>query len=181
MLRTLEEKIYIDINPRIISIKEVPSGIVIELICDDWDDGSQRSFMILAKGVVKNSLNLGSIEFVSWTHEHSILADYVSPQSELYFSSQPTDILSVMEIMNEVHRKFYGLWKRYDFPSISLLRGGYGLLARGPKELMSLYAEKLKGLLELSLVDAYSPKLEVGILFLGEGYVVCDSAEAIEL
>ncbi|WP_159065065.1 hypothetical protein [Thaumasiovibrio subtropicus] len=181
MLRILEEKIYIDLNPRVISIKEVPSGIVIELICDDWGDSSQRSFMILAKGVVKNSLGLGSIEFVSWTHEHPILANYVSPQAELYFSSQPTDILSVVEIMNEAHRKFYGSWKQYGFPSIALLRGGYGLLESGPKELMSLYKENLKGLLELSLVDAYSPKLDVGILFLGEGYVICNSAEAIEL
>lgn len=181
MLKELEKELYIDLNPRITSIKESNSGIAIEITCNDWNKGAQRSFLILTKGVVNCSLSLGSIEYLAWDKKNSILADYSSPQSELYFSSSPTDILSVIEIMNDAHTSFYGSIKNFHSPSISLFRGGHGLLSRGPKELMLTYTEKLQELMKISIVDTYSPKLKIGVLLLGESYVICESAEAIEL
>jgi hypothetical protein len=86
---------------------------------------------------------------LSYADEHPALLPHTSPVFELYFRGTCDDADRVVGQLFQAHREVVGHWFEFeDFLNGSspaeLLRGGYGRLAAGPKDLIDRYAEVMR-------------------------------------
>jgi hypothetical protein len=90
-----------------------------------------------------------NVDYVLLTADHVVLWPHVQKQGELYFRGRPSDPLSLLGALVELHRDAVGNWFSVDrflnLPgrSADILRGGHGLLAKGPVQLLDSYAKVL--------------------------------------
>jgi hypothetical protein len=86
---------------------------------------------------------------VSLAADHVVLYPHNQKQSELYFNGRPTDALSLFGALIESHQVAVGNWFSVDHflnlsgRSTDILRGGHGLLAKGPVPMLNTYANVL--------------------------------------
>jgi len=105
------------------------------IVCTD-----PRSHHIVAAGVD---------DLVTLTADHVVLWPNTEQQGELYFNGAPNDPASLLGSLIETHLETVGRWYAVDYflnlsgHATDVLRGGHGLLAKGPVPLLKAYAEVL--------------------------------------
>ena len=138
-------------------------------------------------------LALTNDNLVSLTTDHVVLWPHNQKQGDLYFNGTPSDPLSLLGALIESQRDAVGNWFPVDHflnlpgRSAEILRGGHGLLAKGPVSLLDTYAHVLDnhGIKHSSLAprdpvwwngDQWMPETEqLHALIVGDSFVVAPS------
>ncbi|MEQ1906128.1 MAG: hypothetical protein ABL888_18225 [Pirellulaceae bacterium] len=136
---------------------------------------------------------LANDSLVLLSSDHVVLYPHNQKQGDLYFNGRPSDPLSLLGALVESHRAAVGTWFSVDHflylpgQPADILRGGYGLLAKGPVQLLATYANVLDSYgIKHSLVDSHDPirwngeqrtteTEELHALVIGDSFVVAPS------
>jgi hypothetical protein len=120
----------------------------------------------------KISFDFGAI--IDIREVHPLLWNFDDTQCELYFNGQCQDIAKLFVDMYEIHYKLFGNYSPFETYLIShhlypLMQGKNGLLARGPKKLLTKYAECVKKHgLDFSIISERPPVYWNGKSFIPE-------------
>lgn len=136
---------------RIISLHEHQSALILRLNLLSESRGAvlDEIWEITCLRPRKCVLSLEIAYDLILTSDHVLLWEYIAPTTELYFRGKPVDSLAVIGALYERHRATAGTWISFDrflnyigdWRNLSqLIGGGYGLLAKGPHQLLSEYA-----------------------------------------
>jgi len=127
--------------------------------------------------------------------EHPLLWKYLDTQCELYFNGQYEDIPKLFVDLYDIHFEVFGHYSFIDMylnikkrRLCTLMQGNNGLLARGPKKLLTKYAECLKDHgIDYSIIGERPPvywngtsfepeSAQLKVLFMGETdtYIVAE-------
>lgn len=185
LIEELSEYLYDDLNAEVISITKSYRGEVITLECDDKDNGDKKKrFSILCTNVQESTLTVGGVQEVKVVSEHPVLLEHNSERSQLMFSSAPENPFEVMGRLLEAHKSFYGHWRTLSdhlHANSVILSGGYGLIARGPRVVLQVYADAINKLLSVNIIDGHTPKREFMALIFDKQFVVCSAVEMMEI
>ena len=130
------------------------------------------------------TLTVGGFTDIAITNEHPLVFKYNLPHVELYFSSAPENSYEVLGRLVEAHKKSYQDWRPLsdciNDNLIDVLRGGFGLLAQGPKIIMDAYCIAISDLLRLNIIESdFNKKYQ--LLLLSSGYIICRDVSMNEL
>lgn len=179
----LSEQLYEDLNGHIRSISVENEHLCLNMECDDWSKPGERlHFKINCYGVRESQVEVGPIGWVEWLGSHPALVDYLEDHAELYFSSVPHDPYSVIGRLYTAHNSFYSGWRPFSMhinASANILTGGHGLIARGPRSLISALASSIEGLLNFNILNGHSPKEGLKALIIESNFVVCESVTLV--
>jgi hypothetical protein len=120
-------------------------------------------------------------------HDHPLLLRFARPY-DLYFSGGRDDAVAVIGELYTRHVAAFGHWLDFhDFVrwnACEILKGGHGLLAQGPREMMDVYAAALAArgiparILPTHTRDYDYENPSPQLLLIGESYLIAESFEA---
>ena len=112
------------------------------------DADAVQSWEIECTGVLEHHLVLGECAGFDLEYEHVLLWTYIYPQASVSFYGEAKDHLAVVGALYKRHLELVGDWMPLDRfmngNTIEMIRGRYGLLAKGPMTLMESYAQVLE-------------------------------------
>ncbi|EGQ7683629.1 hypothetical protein IZS58_004576 [Vibrio parahaemolyticus] len=188
-IEELAEYLYEDLNGRITSIEQ-GDVLKIQFECDDWlENDVIRRFEITCIDVEESEINVSGSGGLGFYNEHPLLLKYNEPQGELYYSSEAINKYEILGRIYAAHESVLIGWRplseylniSHAGERIAFCDGSYGLLARGPKSLLNIYAESIKGLITTNYVFAFNPQGSFKVLVFEHGYVICKFVELVEM
>lgn len=156
------------------------------------DAGSIEQWSLLCRGELAHNTSLGWVDQIDIVSEHVLLWPQTEPLGKLWFSGRGQNASSVIGDLWSEHRKLVGRWFPFTHflngsDLMSLIEGGYGMLAEGPEPLIAAYRQVLhKQGFKASVTSrpALHPKEkwstesdELVALLLGNWHVVASSVE----
>ena len=141
-------------------------ALQLDFECDDWNAAKKRRrFQLRCEDVKEARIELGYVGAISLHEDHPLLLKHQGLQSELYFSTVPASPEVVFtRVSGALQRECKGWRESREFLNgtpdelVLNLRGGHGLLARGPKPSIVSLQHDLDALLSLQLLDSYVAK-----------------------
>jgi hypothetical protein len=116
---------------------------------------------------------------VEVTSSHPLLTEYKSPSDSLYIASSvvnPAEVLSELRSATATHFDGWRLFERYLNDHVSaedLLREGYGLLLRGPREFVTDAASICSRFgIKVSVLTGARAPAHLSALILGQNFVI---------
>ncbi|MCM2273513.1 MAG: hypothetical protein NDI75_01765 [Candidatus Didemnitutus sp.] len=181
--------IYEDLEAQITDVSSRKGSFEIRIGCDDPKEDRRRHFVITCAGVKEVKISPDSFGGLSLAAEHPVLFDYIDDLGYLAFSSAPSVAEVVVARLYEAHQKICSDWRPFSRYAnhhtrdglVSLVRGGFGMLAQGPYCVMSAYQEAVGTILKTSLVKhEIKNKTAVQAVFLDDHFVIAEKIEAHE-
>lgn len=103
---------------------------------------------IECKGELEHQIFLGPCDECSLHRDHVLLWPYIYPCSSVSFYGEAKDHLAVVEELLKQHVRLFGDWIPFERflngNPAEMVRGKYGMLARGPLPLIESYAQVLE-------------------------------------
>lgn len=124
----------------------------------------------------------GLSSYIHLEHDSPLLWRFKDTQCELYVSSgQSNQIDKVIFDLLQIHYSLFGQYLSFDLEIVKILNNGHGLLKKGPKKLLTQFADSLnKNGIATSIISEINPGKEkqgLMILFIGHTYIVADKFE----
>lgn len=123
---------------------------LILLLCVHVPGSPDSQFRIRCKQARSHHIIAAANDHLVWLGtEHVVLWPHNQQQNELYFNGTSTDALSLFGALIEAQRSVLGNWFPVDYflnlpgRSTAILRGGHGLLAKGPESLLDTFGSIL--------------------------------------
>ena len=112
-------------------------------------DPLDTKWILTATGYRESRITFDYAANILISSEHPILWKYIDTQCELYFNGQCPDIGKFFADIYDIHYELFESYTPFEsylnarhlYP---LMEANNGLLARGPKKLLTRYAERLK-------------------------------------
>ena len=154
------------------------------------DKEDHRSWEVDCVGLLEHQVCLGECNNFDLHHDHPLLWPYIYPEASVSFYGEAEDPLAVFGALNERHLELVNDWIPFgrfmNQNCLEMIRGRYGMLAKGPTPLVEAYAQVLERFKIGSKVtepkpayytnDEFSGLAEVGVLILNKGcYFVATS------
>src|SRR5262245_12786527 len=147
------------------------------------DKEEHQSWEVDCIGLLEHQVFLGECNDFDLSRDHPLLWPYIYPEASLSFYGEADDPLSVFGALNERHLELVSDWIPFarfmNHNSLEMIRGRYGMLAKGPTPLVEGYAQVLERFRISSKVtepkpeyytnDELSGLAEVGVLILNKG------------
>jgi hypothetical protein len=174
--------VYEESQGRLTAQAYLPDGrLQLEFECDDWNGTDRRRrFELRFEDVKEARVHLGFVDHISMHDDHPLLGRHQGEQSALYFSSAPTcPELVFAQSHVTIHGHFGGWFEPSTFlhgtpeKLLANLRGGYGLLATGPKPALLELRASLKDMLKLQLIDGHTAAGDWVAVVMDDNYVIC--------
>jgi len=182
--KELSEAVYEDLNGHIVTVSDDDKGYRILFRCNDWHDLKKtRQFELVFDGVQESNATPSASGGLRLLEEHPLLWQHNSEHVSMFFSSAPSRPLEMIGHLYEAHTRLFGRWREFtDYlrADLELLRGGQGLLARGPKRAIQEYAKVIGNELRHSIVQGHTPRGGYRVVVFDECYVVCRDVSVIE-
>ena len=110
--------------------------------------GAFQSWEVECIGFLEHQLSLGECDRFDLEYDHVLLWTHIYPQASVSFYGEAKDHLAVVGALYERHLELVDNWIPFDRfmngNTIEMIRGRYGLLAKGPMPLMESYAQVLE-------------------------------------
>jgi len=168
------------------------SFIEITVRINDVDAVNERKWRISADSYFSGQISTDTACFMELTNTHPLLWDYNDLQASLYFTGEPDDIYKLYWYLQNIHTHLYGTrsgmekylntGRKFD----DLLKAQYGLLANGPKKLLTKFAGCLQEhSVKSTIVNERKPSFwdghkhvaelrELSLLLIGDSYFIAD-------
>lgn len=118
----------------------------------DEQQGTQYTWKVEALEHRKSRFSLGYVDFLCITLDDPLLWEFTDVQCELYFNGQIENAAKLFHELYLTHKKLFGNYQPFEVvfaemsSSFNHLLYSNGLVAKGSRKLMQLYAECLEGL-----------------------------------
>jgi hypothetical protein len=191
------EEIIIRIDKAILSA-DIPF-IEITVQINEVNEVSERKWRISLNSYLSGQVSTDTACFMEHTNDHSLLWEYNDLQASLYFTGAPDDIYKLYWDLHNIHTYLYGsrlgvekylnTGRKFD----DLMKAQYGLLANGPKKLLTKLAECLqKHGVKSTIVNERKPSFwnghkyvaelrELSLLFIGDSYFIAEEFKAEDI
>ncbi len=112
-------------------------------------------------------------------HDHPLLWRFTDIQCELYISGgRPKQIEKIVFDLLQIHNSFFDQYQAFDLQLLNVLTSGHGLLKKGPKKILTEFAESInKNGIKASIISELHPNdknQHLAVLFLGHSYVIAE-------
>lgn len=184
------DAVYEDLNGQLLGITVQGEDLLLDYECDDWDQPDSRLRARLRCLEVKaQNLDSGYCDSLRLYSDHPLLLEYNDASGALYFRAAPANAYEVIGRLYEAHAQVMGNWQAFGealndwLKPLPLLKGGHGLLARGPLPLLQAYASALDGLLPTNIVCTLAAAATPWQVLLVEarGHVICRDVQLEKL
>jgi len=154
-------------------------------------DSAQEIWEVRCADVLAYRLSNESANWLELTEDHPLRWEFKQESASAYFYQAPVNADAAVGALYEAHQNAVGSWIRFgqylnNPPGLSkLLAAGNGLLAQGPKRLLTLYKETLRSQgVEVDIRFAHPPqawdgtrwrrldRVNTKALLLGSSYVI---------
>ena len=182
-----EDELNVHINKAEYSENIFTVSFTLKSIATTDINTNNKKWMIRTIGHRRNRVSFDSGTKIRIEDDHPLLWEYTDIQCELYFNGQGSDSA---KLHFELYKLHVGLFENYipleayfnSWYSYDLLEAKNGLLARGPKKLLSQYAECLKNHnVDFSMIDnKFIPeKSNLLVLFIDatDTYIIAEDFE----
>ena len=180
----LSKAVYEDLNGYIDTVTSDQMGYHVWFECDDWKDhDSRRRFELVFQDVVEATVTPAALDYVFARDEHPLLWQHNDEHVSMFFSSSPQRPKELVGRLYEAHQRLLAGWRtvpEYLHADSELLAGGRGLLARGPKRVIDVYATEIGNTLRFSIVAGHKPPGGYRVILFEQCYVICRSVSVIE-
>jgi len=143
------------------------------------DKDDYQTWEVDCVGLLEHRVVLGECDYLDLSHDHPLLWPYIYPEASVSFYGE-AEPLTVLEALYQRHLELVGDWIPFNRfmngNSLEIIRGRYGMLAKGPTPLVEAYAEVLERFKISNRVtepkpayytnDEFSGLAEVGVLIL---------------
>jgi hypothetical protein len=186
-------EVYEDVNPRVEDVRrEGNDGLIVVFSTDAWKSDGRRTFAIACHQVADWNAWAKPVEGIEWVEDHPLLWTYNCEPAYVHFTSAPRNAFEIVGRLYETHEEMCQGWipmREYFNRAVghrlhSLIEGGRGMLARGPKNVMEAYIAAIQKLMEVNMnvsTDSrYRPaKLRKALVF-DDMYVICEAVTVKE-
>lgn len=187
-LTDLCENLWEGLNGEVTSVERLSdSQVSIKFRCDDWHNAdNERNFDIRCISVTTSNVVALQCDEIELSQDHVLLWKHNSQHCNLFYSSAPENGYEVLGILWEAHERALGDFSEH-YNSISAIdfvsncESGYGLLARGPEQLIKSYHNALADKIRLNFTESYKPDGGYSILFFDNYYIIAKAFEIIEI
>ena len=188
-IAVLADAVYEDLEPQVVAARlGQDDELVLTLECDDWVSLThRRTFNLSCKNIRESNLEVGAIGGLAFVTDHPVLMPQIGAQGQLFFSSAPSSPEEVFYLTHRVLTDIFGPWRTpQEFLNggpealYGYLKGGSGLLARGPIPMLEQLAGALNKKLKVSVVKSHSALNGIGALLMDSQFVICESVEVEE-
>jgi hypothetical protein len=184
----LADAVYEDLEPQVVAARLNTDVLVLTLECDDWGSlAHRRTFNLTCKNVRESNLEVGAIGGLAYATEHPVLMSHIGSQGQLFFSSAPFSPEEVFYLTHRVLTDIFWPWRMpQEFMNggpeelYGYLKGGSGLLARGPTPVLEELAGPLNQKLKVSVVESHSASSRLCALLVDSKFVICEAVEVEE-
>jgi len=160
------------------------------------DSDAYQSWEVECVGFLEQQLSLGQCEGFDLQYDHILLWLYIYPEASVSFYGKADDPLAVVGALYKRHLELVGNWIPFgrfmNGNTVEMIRGRYGLLAKGPIPLVEPYRRVLEGFNISAQTtepkpayytnDEFSGLAEVAVLIFTKGsYVVAPKFNARRL
>lgn len=184
------EEIIISISQ--VNLEEGIPYVDVNIQTTSSDDVDEQKLRICFIGYLAAQISSGKSHSMDWNDDHPLLWDYNDLQASLYFSNSPADRYKLYWDLNYITKSLYesygGLDKflNTEVEFAKLMTSTYGLLANGPKQLLTEYAKCLeKHDMKYSIISEREPsfwngqrmvygRITPSILLIGESYIIAN-------
>ncbi|MEX2140877.1 MAG: hypothetical protein WD894_16555 [Pirellulales bacterium] len=184
---TLEELchgFYEDLNGRIVTVGLALDSYNVFFECDDWNDSDwRRRFELVFNDVPESTATPSASESLAAVADHPILWQHNEEHTAIFFSSTPANPMELMGLLYEVHERLFAGWRRmgeYLHADSTLLAGGHGLLAQGPRSVIAEYSKAIDGQLRYTVIPCHTPRGGYRVILFDECYVVFRDVKVVE-
>ncbi|OME77182.1 hypothetical protein BK120_27015 [Paenibacillus sp. FSL A5-0031] len=163
--------------------REIDEDFIIEFHVFLYFTGSiVQKWEVEFKQVRDYKITLDFFEDIEIETNHPLLLDYLEPTHELYFKGKSNEVFKVIGELLTEHQKATDKWIEFQHFLIGdlewLLMQGQGLLAKGPKSIITVYEKVLKNNRLNTSVLKFDLKLEESIVtILGKSFIICREVE----
>jgi hypothetical protein len=181
----LSESVYEDLNGQIIAVHAVENAYRVVFECDDWcKRDNRRRFELSFEDVRESTVSPSDCGSFHVADEHPLLWDHNDEHASMFFSSAPQEPTELVGLLYEAHTRLLAGWREladYLHAGTERLGVGYGLLAEGPRQVISEYANIIGDRLRYTIIQGHKPFGGYRVVLFDECYVVCRNVSAIEL
>jgi len=147
-------------------------------------EGSNRKVVVLMTVSGKTDFFIAKNDNSGYSHlenEHPLLWRFSDKQCELYITGQTKATKELAFDLFNIHHSLFSHYISFDPGILTTLNNGHGLLQKGSKLLLKMYAGKLNDYgIKTSIISELQPDKKLSdlkILFLGSSYFIGDSFE----
>ncbi|MFN8250138.1 MAG: hypothetical protein U0T68_14400 [Ferruginibacter sp.] len=179
----LESVDYADYDFSFLNINLSTENLEVKFSINDTE-GSNEKVIVLMTISGKTDFFIAKNDNSGYSHledKHPLLWQFSDIQCELYITGQTKTSKELAFDLFYIHQSLFGQYISYNTSILTTLNNGNGLLKKGSKQLLKIYADKINEYgIKTSIISEREPdKLSsnLKILFLGHSYFIGDNFE----